>query len=131
MAKITITGQAVVVTSALKLEDIKTLKKYRPDALVLKGGEDGKEPVFMLAAGTMPEINQYGVCFTEESRNEDKLATLTIVTDYRGDKIEEHVADRYGIAIANLNKLEAVLPGVLEEVKAEREAIMDNITVVG
>ena len=42
MAKITIAGDAVVVTSALKLEDIKTIEKYRRNALVLKGGEDGK-----------------------------------------------------------------------------------------
>ena len=44
MAKIVIAGDAVVVTSAMKLEDIKTIEKYRPKELVLKGGEDGKEP---------------------------------------------------------------------------------------
>ena len=41
MAKITIAGDAAVVTSAMKLEDIKTIEKYRPKELVLKGGEDG------------------------------------------------------------------------------------------
>ena len=46
MAKIVIAGDAVVVTSAMKLEDIKTIEKYRPKELVLKGGEDGKEPIF-------------------------------------------------------------------------------------
>ena len=46
MAKITIAGDAAVVTSAMKLEDIKTIEKYRPKELVLKGGEDGKEPIF-------------------------------------------------------------------------------------
>mgnify|MGYP007049942276 CR=1 FL=1 len=30
MAKITIAGDAAVVTSAMKLEDIKTIEKYRP-----------------------------------------------------------------------------------------------------
>ena len=48
MAKITIAGDAAVVTSAMKLEDIKTIEKYRPKELVLKGGEDGKEPIFCL-----------------------------------------------------------------------------------
>mgnify|MGYP007102082194 CR=1 FL=1 len=43
MAKITIAGEAVIITSALKLEDIKKVQKYRPKELVLKGGEDGKE----------------------------------------------------------------------------------------
>lgn len=46
MAKIVIAGDAVVVTSAIKLEDLRNIKKYRPAALILKGGEDGKEPIF-------------------------------------------------------------------------------------
>ena len=46
MAKIVIAGDAVIVTSTMKLEDIKTIAKYRPKALTLMGGEDGKEPIF-------------------------------------------------------------------------------------
>ena len=44
MAKIVIAGDAVVITSALKLEDIKTIAKYNPKALTLMGGEDGRSP---------------------------------------------------------------------------------------
>lgn len=61
MAKIVIAGDAIVVTSAMKLEDIKTIEKYRPNALTLMGGEDGKEPIF--AIGTTEgcgNINQVG-----------------------------------------------------------------------
>lgn len=57
MAKIVIAGDAVVVTSAMKLEDIKTIEKYRPKELVLKGGEDGKEPIF--GVGTTHGARQY------------------------------------------------------------------------
>ena len=46
MAKVIIAGDAVVVKSAIKYEDLKAVKKYRPEALTLKGGEDGKEPIF-------------------------------------------------------------------------------------
>lgn len=42
MAKITIAGDAVVITSSLKLDDIKTIAKYRPKALTLMGGDDGQ-----------------------------------------------------------------------------------------
>ena len=42
MAKITIAGDAVVITSTQKLEDIKLLEKYRPKALCLyETGENG------------------------------------------------------------------------------------------
>lgn len=53
MAKIVIAGDAVVVTSAMKLEDIKTIEKYRPKELVLKGGEDGKEAIHSVSAPLM------------------------------------------------------------------------------
>ena len=50
MAKVVIAGDAVVITSSMKLEDLLTIAKYRPDALVLKGGEDNKEVIFRVAA---------------------------------------------------------------------------------
>ena len=48
MAKIVIAGDAVVVKSELKLEDIKTIEKYNTKALTLMGGDEGKEPIFAL-----------------------------------------------------------------------------------
>lgn len=129
MAKIVIAGQAIVVTSDVALEDIKTIKKYRPDALTLKGGEDGKEPIFALGVGN-GRISAVGASFCEETRDEAKKATLTMTTDYDGDDIEGFVSDSLGTAIVNLNKLEATLPAVLEEIEAERANIRSNITVV-
>lgn len=132
MAKITIVGEAVVITSALKLEDIKTLSKYRPQALVLKGGEDGKEPIFRIAATDKSKgsINKYGAEFGGETHDDKKLATITLVcgnTD--GGDIREKVAEDIGTAILDLNKLEAALPAVLEEIKAEKTAVLENITI--
>ena len=132
MAKITIAGDAVVVTSALKLEDIKTIEKYRRDALVLKGGEDGKEPIF--AIGTTDgcgNINEVGASFGRETHDDEKLAVITMCTGVgtSGD-IKEWVADRIGRAIINLNKLEEKLPAVLEEIAAEKAEVMSNISVV-
>ena len=49
MSKAIIAGEAVVVTSSMKLEDLETIAKYRPEALTLKGGEDGKEPIFAIS----------------------------------------------------------------------------------
>lgn len=129
MAKIVIAGQAVVVTSEMALEDLKTIKKYRPDALILKGGEDGREPVFALGIGE-GRINAVGASFCEATRDEEKKATLTMTTDYDGEDIEGFVSDSIGTALTNLNKLEATLPAVLEEIAAEKASIKESITVV-
>lgn len=131
MAKITIAGDAVVVTSALKLEEIKTIEKYRPNALILRGGEDGKEPIFAIGVTNgAGNINEIGASFGRESHDEEKLAVITMCTNgaVAGD-IKEWVADHIGGAIISLNKLEAQLPDVLAEIAAEKAAVLSNITV--
>ena len=131
MSKITIAGDAVVITSTMKLEDLKTIKKYRPDALVLKGGEDGKEPIFMISVTeSYGEINKYGASFASETHDDQKLATITMAGEFVGDNILEAVADAFGASKANLDKLEATLPDVLAEIIAEKKSVMESITVI-
>lgn len=132
MAKITIAGSAVVVTSEVTLEDYRKIAKYRPKALVLMGGEDGKEPIFRVGfANNGPGcIGEYGAEFAEATHDEKKLASITLL--YRGDNgenIKEAVADEIGAAVMKLSKLEATLPGVLTEIDAEMAQIMANIAV--
>lgn len=130
MAKITVVGEAVVVTSEMTLEDIKTVEKYRPNSLVLMGGEDNKEPVF--AVGTtkgIGEINAFGASFGCETHEEPHKACITMLLgDVRGD-VKDWVADKFGLAIMNLNKVEAMIPSVLEEIAEEKAAILENIVL--
>ena len=64
------------------------------------------------------------------SSNDEKLATITMYAGCTGDDdIKEVVADQIGAAIINLSKLEETLPAVLEEITAEKAAVMDSISV--
>ena len=137
MAKVVIAGEAVVVTSAVKLSDLRKIAKYRPDALVLKGGEDGKEPIFRVGVcnGT-GKINKYGAEFGSETHDDFRsegytrgLATITLVNGGLEGDIREAVAESLGCSILNLNKLEETFPAVLAEIDAEKDAILENITV--
>ena len=130
MSKVTIAGDAVVVSSSMKLEDLKTIAKYRPKALTLMGGEDGKEPVFAIGVTNgSGNINAVGASFGRETNDEAKLASITMMLgDYTGD-VAEYVADALGAALINLNKLEAQLPAVLDEIAAEKAAVLSGITV--
>lgn len=131
MAKIIVAGEAVVITSSMKLTDLETIKKYNPKALVLMGGEDGKEPVFCIGVnrGKTGSINQFSVDFGAETRDDKKLATMTLMTSGVTGDVKEFVADKYGAALMLLNKLEATLPAALEAIAAEKKAILENITV--
>lgn len=131
MAKVTIAGKALVITSSLKLTDLETVKKYQPKALILMGGEDGKEPVFAVTAvrGSTGKIGNIGVEFGEETHDDAKLATMTLMVPGDVKDMKEYVADKYGAALMNLAKLETTLPAVVEAIAASKKSIMDNISV--
>lgn len=130
MAKVKVVGDAAVVISSLKLSDIELVKKYRPKALVLFGGEDGKEPVF--AIGTTNGaggINQYGATFNGATHDDSQLACITMVMKNAGADVKEWLADQIGSALMSLNKLEEILPDVIEEIAEERAGVIDSIDV--
>ena len=132
MAKITVAGDAVIVTSeVLTLDDIKTLKKYRPESLTLFGGEDGKEPLFVLDVDEAGKgnIGKYGASFGGETHDEEKLACITMVFA-SSSNIKDAICDQFGSALIALNELEKKLPAVLDEIKEQKDYVMSNITVL-
>lgn len=130
MAQIKVNGNAVVITSALKLNDVQLIQKYRPDELTLRGGEDGKEPLFKIGVATSGtgSINKFGVAFDATTHNADGKAVITMMLPegLEGD-VKEYIADTIGAPKAMLDKLEATLKDTASEINTERKEIMDGI----
>lgn len=132
MAKITITGDAICITSAKTLENIKTLEKYNPKALRLyEINEDGqKEEIFCVGSTKgAGSINQYGASFGSETHDGQKLATITMIMPADVGDAVEYVAERVGKAIIMLNKVEEQFDAALDQVAADKAAVRANITV--
>ena len=131
MAKITIAEKAVVITSALTLADLKKVKKYHPEALVLTEGEN-KEPVFSIGIAETGNgsIGTYGASFAPSTVNADGKAAITMTVNGEAD-VEKYVIDKYAAAIINLNKLEEKIPAVLNGIASDEAAVKSAITVVG
>lgn len=133
MAKIYVAGNAVCFESSMKLDDLVQVKKYRPKALAVMGGDDGKEMEFICAVipGAVGEVTRSGVVFGMASVDK-KLATVTMMLGsdaYDAQTLKEYLADKFGAALNYMNKLEAELPNVLKEVEAERAAVMQSIQI--
>lgn len=132
MAKITIVGDAIVVTSAVKLESIKALEAYGSKALSLfEKDENGKsEAVFKVGTTTgKGSINKYGASFNGETHNAEKLATITLEIPAGVEDAQAYAVEKIGRAIIMLNKVEEQIPAALEAVAAERAAISACITM--
>lgn len=128
-AGITVAGQAVVITSSMTLDNIKTIGKYRPNALQLKDAEN-KEVIFSVGiAKGKGSINKYGAEFDGVTYNSEGKAVITLDMPEVKGNVAESIAEYVGAAILNLNKLEAQLPAVINEIATEKAAIMANISV--
>ena len=131
-ASVTVVGDAVVIKSELTLEDLEKVAEYRPKALILYGGEDGKEPIFRVSVGENGSINEYGATFAGQTHDEAKKATITkllpCISGCECD-IRDAVAGAIGSAILNLNKIEAKIPEVLSEIEAERAEVLEHISI--
>lgn len=130
MAKVTIVGDAAVITSSKTLESIKTLEKYRPKALSLYS-EDGSEALFTVGSTVgKGSIGKYGASFGSASHDEDKFATITMEIPAGVKDAEDWAVEEIGVAINNLNKVEAQLDAALEDVAAELAEVRSNIVVM-
>lgn len=133
MAKLSILGDAVVITSAITLEDIRKIEKFNKGALTIHEEVDGeKTPVFAISSGKTGDINQFGATFASETRDDAKFAQITLCTCAAGvtSDAAEWAAEKFGKALMRLNQLEERVPAILQEIAAEKEAVMANITVV-
>lgn len=131
-AAIKVVGGVAVIESGAALETIKKVSKYRPNALKLfEGTGANKEEVFVVGAAKagLGAINQYGASFGTAT-TADGNATITIAIPEGCDDPKGFVMDKVGVAILNLNKVEAQLAGAIDEIDTEMDAIEANITVM-
>lgn len=129
--KLTITGDAYALTSAIKVSDIDLLKKYNPDALNVKD-KDGKVVFGVSYSEGKPNVASFGVTFGGKTRDENGYATITgtIPTGFASaDAAKDFVADKFGGVVAYLEQLEKSVPEAAKAVADKRKKLVDGITV--
>lgn len=133
MSKINVNGNAIVITSAVKLEELKTISEYSPKSLKLFGGENGKEELFAIGVTSgSGSISAFGASFGGTARDGSGHATITLVDDSiptDEDAAKAYIEKKVGGAVRQINKIEAGLTDVLDGIRADRVAIMESITI--
>lgn len=129
MAKMIITGSALVVKSSLTLEALKKLAKYQPDAMELR--DDKERLVFKVAIAATGEgdITSKALYFAPVTHDPENLATITLGIPESVKDAKEYVADLMGSAYPKLVELEAQMVVASEDVDAAKEAMLESIAV--
>lgn len=120
--KIVIAGKALVVTSAIKVKDLKRAEAICPDALILRN--ENKDVVF--SVGMSPKqfgIGAYGVIFDTETP--DGLAQITVPLDKTLTK--EELGDKYGMAFIRLAQVEEQFAAAYAEASNKLAAAVADV----
>jgi len=125
-AQAIVVGSSCVVKSTLTPAEIKRIKKFHPEALVMEN-EDG-DPVFAIDIDetTPGSINGNGACFGNATSTDGK-ATITVVIDPAAENTIELVYERLGRALMYLKEMEEQLAEVLPDLDSEEREIRSMI----
>ena len=122
-----IAGSSLVLVSSATPDQIKTLKKHRPDALCSKD-KDGKatNDYSISIENGDGYISNIGTIFTTRT-NAEGHATMTVPIPNDVEDVKKYVQDKYGYAMLNIKKIEEGFEAALAEAKAEQADISSMI----
>lgn len=125
-AQAIVVGSSCVVKSTLTPAEIKRIKKFHPEALVMD--DENGEPVFAIDINeaTPGSINENGACFGNATSTDGK-ATITVVLDPAAENTIDLVYERLGRALMYLKEMENHLAEVLPDLDTKEREIRSMI----
>lgn len=131
MARMIVTGDALVIKSNITFADMEKLTKLRPSAMVLcEQEEDGtRAEVFRVKVGGSEMFNQYGITFTSAARDGTGCAITTVRLPEGVTDPKEYLVENFSTALMRLNCLEDQMLNSLAEVADAQNAVREFITI--
>lgn len=127
MANIKVIGDAMIVTSAIKMEDIKLLQCLDADGLIARDKDD--EPVYAVFTGDSGFMGDTGIRFTGADSN--GFATVTILLPPASQtQREEYIKEKYAMAITALQTMEELLAEYLVDFKTKYNEAMQAVEFI-
>lgn len=127
MANIKVIGDAMVVTSAIKMEDIKLLQRLDADSLVARDKND--EPVYAVFTGDSGFMGGTGIRFTGADNNGFATVTILLPPATQAQR-EEFIKENYAMAITALQTMEELLAEYLVDFKAKYNEAMQAVKFI-
>lgn len=129
MAKLSIMGDTVQITTDLTKEMVKRVKDYAPEALKLFDTE-GNE-LFGIEIGDA-SVSKYGICFCSETAEGNLfMTTNNPVCDHSDpEKERETVVRHFAPMISKLQMVEDHVNAVKAELDSVEAAVQESVTFV-
>lgn len=129
MTKVKVLGDAMVVTSGLRAEDIKKISKQQPASLKLYD-EETKDEVFAIGFAETASVTEHGVCFDGTNAEGNAIATIKLPAGMDAEKKTKYITEKYGTVLGNLNFAEERISLKIEEFNTNMAEVANNIEIV-
>ena len=127
--KINIVTNQAVFSSGVKVEDLKEVQRFKPEALQIVDKETKNvEFKYGFAKGSTPFVGLFGINFNEVSDNGYAVAKVSIPADVEDKKV--FVTETYGAAISKANQIEGGLDEVVTAIEDELEEIGKSVNTL-
>lgn len=129
---IKVIGQAMVITSAHTVEDLRLIERVAPKELCLYSDEAKANPTFAIALRDRPNqcgsFDNNGIIY--DSADSEGNAQLTVkLPPVTADKREEFLKEYFSGAIIKLLALENNLSETAEVIRADQATAMANVSI--
>ena len=129
MANIIIAGSSAVLKSAIKLETMKKLEKYAPEALCKRDDKERLTFKVGVASEGTGIIAAKGVFFAPVTHDADGRATVTLVIPTYVKDAKEWAAETLAHVYNELTSMEASMSAASTKVDEDKQAMMEQISV--
>lgn len=128
--KTTIMMNQLIVSSELSMEELKKIKRFRPEELELVDPET-KAVLYTIDGGTpnYGAIGKHGIYF-DSVTNDGKAAVKIDLPEFETiEEKKQYAAEKYGVYLVDLEILEERLIPVVSAIDEGIESIVNDITV--
>lgn len=130
MAKLTIMGDTVQITTDMTRKEIERVNAYAPTALKLFDNE-GNE-LFGVGIGDA-SYSKYGICFCSENADGKMFMTTNnpVVDHSDAEKEREEVVRFFAPVISKLQAVEAAVAGARADLDTVEAAVNESVEFIG
>ena len=129
--KFKIAGNALIITSKLKLNTIIKMEKFNKDLLcIAETKNDEVNEIFRISVGKYGSLSKYGITFAAADKDGYATATILLPDNVAYDKRVEYIKEEYGNAFLMLADLEDAITTAAAQIEAAYNKLNDDIVEV-
>ena len=129
MANIIIAGSSAVLKSSIKLETMKKLEKYAPEALCKRDDKERLTFKIGVASEGTGTIAEKGVFFAPVTHDAEGRATVTLAIPTAVKDAKEWAAETLAHVYNELASMEGVMNTASTKVDEDKKAMLEKISV--